>query len=104
MQLSRPRFTLRRLMIAVALSPIVILAGKWASETFGYTHYFIESFYMRGSIRKNSLPARITRYSYWPGCIAIAVSSLILVIAWVCIEKAIEPRKRNKGCDSAGSE
>jgi hypothetical protein len=82
MGLARLRFTVRRLMIAVALSPIVIFSGMAASEIWGTERNVVANL---NSGQVLELSSEIT--TPWPAAIGMVTSTVMLGMAWIAIDR-----------------
>jgi hypothetical protein len=105
MRWTRPRFTLGQMMIAVALSPIVLAAGFWAGFHWGTT--VSVTTFPPGSLEptvRSAADGRTTEFtlvltetiqaSSKAALLAMAVTSALLALLWISIARAIRRMRR----------
>ncbi len=92
-----PRFSLRQMMIAVALSPIVIFSGMKASEIRGTTDTIIQSSRVKiNAVTYESSMTLEETFSIWPGIFAAAGTTLLLGLIWFFVARGAQPFGKRK--------
>src|SRR5205807_2621284 len=87
MQLPRVRFTVRRMMVAVALAPIVLLAGVRARDSWPVFSSTVE-IDRPGQVRGAEWTLVVEQeFSVWPSLLAMTATTAVLALLWMAVER-----------------
>jgi type II secretory pathway component PulJ len=89
-RLPRIRFTLREMMIAVAMSPIVLVSGWKARDFWPISSSVIEQNPMITSLHADTWTMNVVvqqEFSLWPSIIAMAATTAMLATFWVIVAR-----------------